>query len=238
MSKPRNIPKNKVCPYCRQIMNSTPNDLLSATREHLVPNTLLKNKRDRGDYDFWTCKGCNSRKSDLDFVLATIAKMQAPDEDFAVQSVHKALDRNDHKRYLEMIATAKKMSDGRVALKIPVSYEEIAKYCEYLAKGAYYLKRKLPLSTSQNILLFEVFNNSVMMPLERSYKLQFGTSPVRDLESNKFSIVLVPGEALIWHKNNQFLFVLHDRFVISIKIARKNSTNQSRLEALRELYEK
>lgn len=222
---------NTVCPYCRQIMNRIPDHPLSRSREHLVPNTLLQKPRTNGDFEFWACKGCNSDKSNLDFILGTVAKSQSECVDLAVNAFIKAVDyRGSQERFLDMIRSGKKMPDGSIALKIPVSGLEMAKYCTYLGQGAYFLKNGIPMSKSMHIVLFEVFNSHVAKELEHRYRQQWGTNAYRDLEQNSYTRVFAPGEAIMWMRNGQVMFVFHDRFVLILRIVRRTKANLIKLD--------
>jgi hypothetical protein len=228
----RSSSTNKVCPYCRKLMNKIENDPLCASKEHLVPNTLLITKRKNGNYDFKACRKCNSEKSELDSVLGVIAQLHSDDEDHAIGVAFKEFDKpHSNHRYLDMIATGKKMLDGNIALKIPINGMELAKYCTYLAQGAYFMKKGFPLSLEQNIILFDALNNSVSKMLELQYLKNRGSNPFRDLEKDPNSIVIMSSEALIHFKNNYIKFIFHDRFILTLKIVRNNNLNRRRLES-------
>ncbi|WP_417705416.1 hypothetical protein [Rheinheimera aquimaris] len=183
-------------------MNEIQDDPLSRSREHMIPQALLRKKRTKGDFEFWACKECNSDKSDMDSILATVAKSQSDDTDLATNAFIRAVeDRGSQSRFLEMIRTAKETQDGSISLKIPVSGAEMAKYCNYLGKGAYFLKKGSPMQDSKHIVLFDVFNNYVAKELEIRYQMTWGRNAYRDLESNPNARVISPGEAIMWMRN-------------------------------------
>lgn len=111
---------NEVCPYCRQRMINAENHLLSKSVEHLILNAALSRKRGKGEGDFYACRKCNSEKSNIDYVLGVIAKGQSYDEDFAFQSIWKALDdKKRNKRFIKMIIEGEHKGD-LVQMPLPI----------------------------------------------------------------------------------------------------------------------
>lgn len=221
--------RNIVCPYCRKLLNQIPNHPQSRSVEHLIPNAILKTQRGPKQGDFYACKKCNSKKSNMDYVLGVLAKFQADDEKFAFDSTWKALDKpNSNKRFIEMIISARRHIDGNYLVTLPISGREIAEYATFLAKGQYFIKYLCPLP-KQKIVLFDVYGKIFWVGFEKAYVNQNDGDPIADLASNPYTTCFSGLECLMYGKSTKGLFIFHGRFAISTQIVSRCAKNKRKL---------
>lgn len=215
---------NKLCPYCSITMIKAENLDNSRSVEHLVPNSVLREKRKNDQGDFYACRKCNSRKSHIDNLLAIISKSQSSDPDLAIETLTHAISQvgKSSNRFIEMIAHAKE-GPFETTMNIPILGRELLEYIEFLGKGQYFKKNLHLYNSKKLVMLVEYINKPVLDALEYSYQKSHGTNPFRDLESNLYSEVI--GDCIIYSKNNKFLFIFHDVTSIIIKIKNRNPKN-------------
>lgn len=221
---------NLLCPYCCVEMVHAENLPNSRSVEHLVPNTVLRHKRNNGAGDFYACRKCNSRKSHIDYVLGVVTKSQADDPQFAADSIIRAVtkDGQSSQRFVEMVANAWEVGD-EIHMEIPISGYELIEYIHYLGKGQYFKKRQRIFDPNRQVMLVQFANKEVHLTFQNAYGAEHGTHHVRDLENNPGSEVLSGGDCVIWSKNDAYLFVFHDYVSIGIRIKRRNRKNEKRV---------
>lgn len=204
------------------------NNDLSKSVEHMIPNAALTQKRGKGEGDFYACRKCNARKSNIDYVLGIIVKSQSKISDLSLQSMWNALDDTKrNKRFIDMILSAQQHGDN-VSLPLPIKPTELAEYVDFLAKGQYFKKHKKPLSMKQNTVSFEIVNKLVLNELEKIYGDMNKSHPFKDLQLNPRTETIQDGECLIWSKNNQHLFIFHEGVALILKILKRNKLNMQR----------
>lgn len=220
---------NALCPYCSVRMVKAENQDNSRSVEHLIPNTVLRCKRKNDEGDFYACRKCNARKSSIDYVLGVVTKSQSRDDDFAAQTLVRAVAREDRSsaRFVDMVASATTHAD-EVHMEIPISGPELLEYMQFLGKGQYFKKSHSIFQPRVQVMLVGFANKEVHAAFEASYHLEHGTNPFRDLESNRYSEVFSEGDCIIWSKNSNFLFIFHDYTSVSIWIKRRNRKNTVR----------
>ena len=218
--------RNSVCPYCRKLMVKAENQENSRSVEHLIPNAALTRKRKNDEGDFYACRKCNSRKSHIDYVLGTVAKCQMDNSETAADSLIKAVKKDDvaSKRFIKMIQSHREQVDG-VHMTLPIKGEELVEYIEFLGKGQYFKKHKIPYNPNTQVFNIRFGNKAFIQSFQESYRDKHGTNCFRDLEQNERTEVINGGECLIYQKNKGYMFVFHDYTVITIKVLRKNRKN-------------
>ena len=90
---------------------------------HMIPNAVLTRRRARNEGDFYACRKCNSAKSNIDYVLAVVAKAQSVDQELAARTLSEAIlrDNNTSHRFRQMIRTAEPHADGlHMAIPKPI----------------------------------------------------------------------------------------------------------------------
>lgn len=228
---------NKVCPYCRVLLVKSENQKNSRSVEHLIPNAALTKKRKNDEGDFYACRKCNSRKSNIDYVLGVIAKTQVDDDDMAADTLIKAVtkDAGASKRFIKMVQGFKEES-SEVHMTLPIRGEELVEYIEFLGKGQYFKKHKVPLNMGRFVMNIRFANKLFIRSFQESYVGQHNSNPFRDLENDKFSEIIGGGECIIYSKNKGYMFVLHDYTVVTVKVLKKNKKNtvlaQEKMEQL------
>jgi len=205
------------------------NQEYSKSVEHLIPNAALTRKRKNDEGDFYACRKCNSRKSHIDYVLGTVAKCQMDDSEVATETLIKAVTKDDgaSKRFIEMIQGHREQVDG-VHMTLPIKGEELVEYIEFLGRGQYFKKNKVPFNPNTQVFNIRFANKPFIQSFQESYRDNHGTNCFRDLEQNEGTEVINGGECLIYGKNRGYMFVFHDYTVITIKVLRKNKKNITR----------
>ena len=69
--------RNSQGAYCGVLMVVGENLDHSRSVEHMIPNTVLTQRRTRREGDFYACRGCNSEKSHIDYVLENCERIVA-----------------------------------------------------------------------------------------------------------------------------------------------------------------
>lgn len=222
--------RNSLCPYCGVLMVKGESLEHSRSVEHLIPNVVLRHKRNNGQGDFYACRRCNGDKSHMDYVIAVIAKSQALGDGFAAETLIDAVTKGDGRRasrFIDMIRDAKERASG-VEMNLPLSGEELLKYMEYLGKGQYFKRTGRVFQTSTHVMLFDYANKEVMRFIEGNYGIEHGSNPFRDLEQNYYSEVLSDGDCIVYSKNLSYLFVFHDYTAIIVCVKLRNRKNMER----------
>jgi hypothetical protein len=219
--------KNKVCPYCRIALIKAENKDNSRSVEHLIPNVALTRKRNKGEGDFYACRKCNMRKSNIDNMLGVVAKCQTIDNDIASKTLIKAVTKGDgaSKRFKDMVRTAERNVD-EVHMRIPIKGPELVEYIHFLGKGQYFKDNLVPFDPDKLEMEILFANKQVTGSLISSYKEKHGSDPFRDLEKNSFSKIINNGECIIYSKENEYMFSFHDYTVITVKILNKSRKNK------------
>jgi len=119
-------------------------------------------------------------------------------------------------------------------MQIPISGEELLEYMTFLGKGQYFIRNGVPFFAGTRVLLLNWYNKHVTASFETMYFEQFGSNNFRDLEKNKYTTVIAPGEAMVYAKNNSFLFMFHDYIAISAKVVSRNPKNLKKAAELRQ----
>ncbi len=218
--------QNNICPYCRIKMIKAENKDNSKSVEHLIPNAALTVKRKNDEGDFYACRKCNSRKSNIDYILGVISKCQVDNSEMAANTLIKAITKEDgaSNKFVKMVQSAKEGS-REVHMTIPIGGEELVEYIQFLGKGQYFKKHRVAFNPDRFVMNIRVANKQVTKSLQESYIERHKSNPFRDLEKNKYSEVINGGECIIYSKNRGYMFVFHDYTAITVKILKKNRKN-------------
>ena len=224
--------ENKACPYCRRSLIKAENQDNSRSVEHLIPNAVLTRRRKNDEGDFYACRKCNSKKSNIDYILGVLAMGQSSDNDLAADALIKAVEKDNGatKRFIDMVHTARPTNEGTVHAEIPINAQELIEYMHYLGKGQYFKLEHKRYNPRKQVMLVKFVNKLALSPLEGSYTGQHKTNPFQDLQQNSYTEVINNGECLIWAKNNKFLFVFHNYTAIRVKVLSKNKKNIAKVE--------
>jgi len=224
--------ENKICPYCRRSLVKAKNQDNSRSVEHLIPNAVLTRKRKKDEGDFYACRKCNSKKSNIDYILGVIAKAQSVNNTLATDTLINAVlkDNGAAKRFIDMTHTARPTSEGTVHAEIPINAKELIEYIRYLGKGQFFKLKRVPYNPSNQVMYVNFVNKQVLSPLEGEYTGRHKANPFQDLQQNPYTEVINNGECLIWAKNNNFLFVFHNYTAVIVKVLRKNRKNIERVK--------
>lgn len=219
---------NDICPYCCKPMVKAENQENSKSVEHLIPNAVLTRKRKNDEGDFYACRKCNSRKSNIDYVLGVISKCQADDNELASNTLIKAVTKSDgaSKKFIRMVQCVKELS-GEIHMTMPIGGEEIVEYIEFLGKGQFFKKNKAVFNPKAFVFDITFANKQVARHFQESYEMQHQSNPFRDLEQNGYSEVINGGECIIYSKNRRYMFLFHDYTVVTVKVLRKNKKNMT-----------
>jgi hypothetical protein len=198
----------------------------SRSVEHLIPNAVLTKKRKNDEGDFYACRKCNSRKSNIDYILGIITKCQVDDDELAASTLIKAVTKEDgaSKRFINMARNVVEGSN-EVYMDIPIKGEELVEYIHFIGKGQYFKKHRKAYNPDRFVMKILFANKQVTRSLQESYIESHKSNPFRDLEKNKFSEVIYDGECIIYSKNKGYMFVFHDYTTITVKILNKNRKN-------------
>ena len=161
--------ENNICPYCRQLLIKAENQDNSRSVEHLIPNAALTRKRKNDEGDFFACRKCNSRKSNIDYVLGIISKAQSSDDELAANTLINAVTKEDGRanRFIDMVLTAKEQIDG-VHMEMPIKGHELIEYLHYLGKGQFFKARGTPYNPCNLVMEIQFVNKQVLAPLEEA----------------------------------------------------------------------
>ena len=216
--------ENKACPYCRRSLIKAENQDNSRSVEHLIPNAVLTRRRKNDEGDFYACRKCNSKKSNIDYILGVLAMGQSSDDGLAAATLIKAVEKNNGstKRFIDMVHTARPTNEGTIHAEMPINAKELIEYMRYLGKGQYFkLEHKL-YNPRKQVMLVEFVNKPVLDSLGGSY--------IQNLQQYPDTEVINNGECLIWAKNNNFLFVFHNYTAVIVKVLSKNKKNIAKVE--------
>lgn len=217
---------NKICPYCIKTLNKTENDPLCRSREHMIPHVALTSKRDNGQADFYVCRTCNLRKSNIDYVLGVVSKFQSNDESLAIGSIQKALDNpKRNKRFIDMIVSAQ-VKGQEIHMRLPITGTELSNYIDFLAKGQYFKTTDYMLSMKNNLVTFEFIDKRAIAHLESGYKKQHGSYPIKDLQKNPNAETIAGGECVIYSQKGKYIFFFQEGLAFIVEIKRRNKTNE------------
>ena len=217
---------NSLCPYCRKVMVKGENKSNSRSVEHLIPNAVLTRKRKKDEGDFYACRRCNSRKSNIDYILGVISKCQLDNDELAADTLIKAVTKNNgaSSKFIAMVQTARE-KNNYVHMKMPINGEDLVEYISFLGKGQYFKKNKKVFNPNKYVMQPLFANKQVSKPFKEAYQKEHNSNPFTDLHTNKYSEVINDGECVIYSKNNGYMFVFHEYTVITIKVLRKNRKN-------------
>jgi hypothetical protein len=220
--------ENRICPYCRQSLIKAEDAGNCRSVEHLIPNAALTRRRKNNQGDFYACRKCNSRKSNIDYILGVVTKAQSADDELAASTMIDAVTNEDgrSKRFVDMIFTAREEGDG-VHMEMPIRGNELIEYLHYLGKGQFFKMRRVPYDPNQQVMEIQFVNKYVLGGLEKSYNDMHCSNPFDDLKTNPRSEVISDGECIIWLKNNQFLFVFHNYIAVIVSVLRKTKKNEA-----------
>lgn len=206
--------------------------------EHLVPNAMLSNPRSNEFGDFYACRKCNSRKSNIDYVLAVVAKVQSRNPTTAVDTFVRALSTEDGraKPFERMLSTVRETADGGAVMEMPVAGQALLEYATFLGKGQYFKRHRKVFNSGQHVFLFQWFDKRVTSSFENHYEGRHGSNNFRDLEQNSYTEVIASGESMIYSKNDKYLFVFHDYIGIGIQVKSRNTKNLKRAAGRNEAF--
>ncbi len=198
----------------------------SKSVEHLIPNAVFSRKRKNNEGDFYACRKCNSRKSNIDYILGVLTKCQGDNSEFAAKSLIKAVTKEDgaSKRFIRMVQTAKK-HQNEVQMDIPIKGDELIEYIYFLGKGQFFKKYGVVYNPKHFVMKIAYVNKHVTKSFKEIYITNHNSNPFRDLENNKYSEVINNGECIIYSKNREYMFVFHDYTTIIVVILKKNKKN-------------
>lgn len=202
--------ENTHCPYCGVGLIRAENHPRSRSVEHMIPNAVLTQPRSRSEGDFYACRKCNSAKSNIDYVLAVVAKAQSADAELAARTLSEAILRDDNTshRFRQMLRTAEPHAGG-VHMTIPIDGKDLYEYLCFLGKGQHFRSTGTILDSRSRVIQAEFVNKQVMAPLELGYAHSHGTNPFSDLSHNPHVESVGGGECLIWSKGHKHLFLFH-----------------------------
>lgn len=224
--------RNTHCPYCGEEMIIAENDGTSRSVEHLIPNAVLSKPRSKGEGDFYACRDCNSAKSNLDNVLGTLARAQAPNPHLAASALVEAIrsDKGSSKRFIEMVRSAEHKSDG-VHMTMPFDGREMFDYISYLSKGCHFMATGTILDGS-HVVLQEFVGKAVIDSFHDAYLAQHGSNPVLDLAANPLSRSWGNGEVVLWTRGPDHLLFLHWYVGIIMQVRPRSRQNFRRSREL------
>lgn len=111
---------------------------------------------------------------------------------------------------------------NEVHAQMPITGQELLDYATYFGKGLYFLKYQRVFNDNKDVLYIIFSNKQVHSALSNSYEKKFNSSPIRDLEKNRYSKVVASGECVIWSKNRGNLVVFHDFLSFSVEFKNRN----------------
>ncbi len=201
---------------------------LSRSVEHLIPNAVLTRKRKNDEGDFYACRKCNSRKSNMDYILGVLSKCQVDNDEFAAETLINAVKKSNgtSNRFIDMARTARK-GINKVYMKLPIKGNELVEYISFLGKGQHFKKHKTPYNPDKLVMKMLFANKQTTRSLMAAYQDKHDSNPFRDLEQNKYSEVINGGECIIYSKNNSHMFVFHDSTAITVGILKRNRKNHA-----------
>ncbi|MBH0025921.1 hypothetical protein I6F53_02870 [Pseudoalteromonas sp. SWN29] len=156
---------NTICPYCRCTLEiKTENNARSRSVEHLIANTCLSNKRNKGEGEFYACRECNSAKSKLDEIVGLFTKAQSDDQYFAYKSLEKTVLKNKSipYRYEAMIDSAQNLKEG-IRVNLPLTDSELIEYADYLGKGMYFIMNGKVFNPSRFVMIIKFLLKSFII---------------------------------------------------------------------------
>jgi len=201
--------ENKICPYCRKPMIKAENKPNSRSVEALIPTVVFTRKRKNDEGDFYACRECNSRKSNIDYILGVVSKGQSAFSELSSKTIIDALSKENgaSKRFVKMIQTARKVGK-EVQMDIPFKGGELIEYIHFLGKGQFFKKNQQVFNPNQFVMEVLFANKTITKSLEEAYILKHKSHPWTDLGSNKYTEVINGSECMIYSKNNNYMFVV------------------------------
>jgi hypothetical protein len=224
--------RNTHCPYCRVELIKAENQPRSRSVEHMIPNAVLTQSRSRGEGDFYACRKCNSAKSNIDYVLAVVAKAQSGDSILAARTLCEAILRNDNTspRFHQMMLTAEHHAHA-VQAAIPIDGQDLYEYLCFLGKGQHFRSTGTIFDPRSRVIQAEFVIKPVMAALEQSYANSQGTNPFGDLASNPHAESVGGGECLIWSKGHEHLFLFHRYTAAIVRVPLRTKKSMIRAQA-------
>ena len=178
--------QNKICPYCLQ-----PLTRINRSREHLIPKIAYTNSKGL-ESDFFACKDCNNRKKGyLDSLIGWYSKTLSNKKGLQKEAFEKALEANDHtrNRAIRTIQSGKRYGHNTIQLTYDITGDEIIRYGEMLAKGAFFLHHKSPLLTRKSIINIDFAAGETLEFFQKKYHNTNGTYPFEDLKKTLLLII-------------------------------------------------
>ncbi len=203
---------------------------LSRSVEHLIPNAALTRKRKNDEGDFYACRKCNSRKSNMDYILSVLSKCQVDNDECAAETLINAVKKSNgaSNRIIDMALTAKiNKETNTVRMKMPIKGNELVEYISFLGKGQHFKKHKMPYNPDKLVMKMRFANKQETRSLRVGYQDKHDSGTCRDSEQNKYSEVINGGECMIYSKNNSHEFVFHDNTTITAGILKRNRKNDA-----------
>ena len=217
---------NDICAYCRTTIIKAENCANSRSVEHLIPNAALTRKRKNNEGDFYVCRDCNARKSNIDNILGKVTKMQSPNSSMATDTLIGEIAKEE-RRFVEMLQRVSQHKDW-VEFTIPIDGDELVEYMTFLGKGQYLKTTGSIFNEATHVMTLEYISKDIFVELEASYRQKHKSNPFRDLEQNLYSEVVNGGQCIIWCKNDRYLFIFHDNTAVIIEILERNHINMEK----------
>ena len=219
-------------------MNTYENNPLGRSVEHMIPNAFLTRKRNKGEGDFYACRTCNIRKSDIDYVLGVISKSQSNDLDLVYQSFQKALDDPTRSKPFNAMLSTAETHDDCVSMKIPISACKLSQYVDFLAKGQYFKMTRKFLSLNLYIVDFQIINKLVIDELKRMHYSQHGTNPLEAIQEQPATETIRKGESIIFSQDEKsFIFFLHGGIGFTVKIVKRSRKSETKKKKYLSLFD-
>lgn len=158
-----------------------------------------------------------------------IAKAQSPHDELAANTLIAAVIKEDGraKRFIDMVRTAREGADG-IEMEMPIKGAELVEYLNYLGKGVFFKRHKVPYDPNRLVMEVQLINKQVLGLLEKAYFDRHGSNPFRDLAINARSEVINEGECVIWSKNNEFLFIFHHYTAVIVRVLKRTKKNAAK----------
>ncbi|QDF74697.1 MULTISPECIES: hypothetical protein [Shewanella] len=220
--------QNQLCGYCNVKLTKEENSQTCRSREHLIPNAALTQKRNYAEADFYVCRRCNLNKSRMDYIIGFIAKIQASDPDIALQAIANAKKKKLENQRFEKMIDSTVFNGTNYEMTMPFTVNELDSYVLYLAKGLYFRTYKKTLNTTLFMVDFNLINKRMIDSISSSYSMIHESDPIEDLKKNPNAELILKGECILIQgeggKRNYLIF-FQNGFGLLINIVRRSHKN-------------
>lgn len=220
--------QNKHCAYCNVKLTKVENSDNCQSREHLIPNAALTNKRNNSEADFYACRKCNLDKSKMDYIIGFLAKIQSTSSDIALKAISNAKTKKREIQRFENMTKSAVFNETEYEMTMPFTVNELESYVQYLAKGLYFITYQKPMNTTIFMVYFQLINKKMMGSISESYHASHKSYPLDDLKKNQNVELILNGECILVHggqNKRKHLIFLQDGFGLSIDIVRRTHKN-------------